>query len=62
MSSQINKIYKYLPKKIETIDSLCRINKSWVKDDIVKRTGIFKKRIQSIGGIKNLILGLKKKQ
>ena len=61
MSCQITKIYKYLPKKVETIDSLCKKNKSWVKEEIIKKTGIFKKRIQSEGGIKSLILGLKKK-
>lgn len=61
MSCQISKIYKYLPSRIETIGSLCKKNKSWNEEEIIKKTGIFKKRIQNEGGIKNLILGLKKK-
>lgn len=61
MSCQISKIYKYLPSSVETISALCKKNKNWDEKEIIKKTGIYKKRIQHEGGIKNLILGLRRK-
>ena len=61
MKIKIKKIYKYLPQKVESLEHLCKINK-WDKKKIYSKTGILEKRVSGKKQtIKDLIIGLRKK-
>jgi len=62
LNIKIKKIYNYFPKKIESLNALCKLNKEWDRENILAKTGIIQKRVSKQNEtIKHLMLGLKKK-